>query len=447
MRLLPLLTALLATLPCAGAFANGNHAHEAISLRAAAHLPAGPLRTLVQTPDLLGALMNGSFFPDGGYVIGHGYGETAHWEPYQRALLQHLRKTHPDLEKDPAARPKLAFLFGMFSHGMADQVYDALFMDAGKVYDKAGWDDGTFTGFDTATDVFWIAQAGPSPLPAPWVPMADILAVFAARGEPVPEATVNDAQKALAQFVLGWPKLKAESKEGYDDLRKRYPWAWDHVMDPQEPGNPLCEARVVAAYWQSVWDELHGQPPRLRVLATVPSEGAGHRWPQKAQPQSKLAVVMSRGLDAAKLKPDAVTVRDAKGQVVPAKLNLFYGQSSNVLRLLPESDWPTGKLTLRVAKGMVAYDGVVGDIDETFAFTIGDGIQREPGLPPKASPWQLASTLPKAVTPAAGSEASSGGCATGKRETTGPWAIAVLMLAVAVTVAQRLSRGGARIRP
>lgn len=430
-----------AALPLA-AHANGNHAHEAISLRAVAHLPPGPLKALLQAPDLQQALMNGTFFPDGGYVIGHGYGETAHWEPYQRALLAHLGKAHPALEKDPAARPKLAFLFGMFSHGMADQVYDALFMEAGKHYDKAGWSDDLFTSFDTATDVFWVAQAGASPMPEPWLPMDDLRAVFQARGEPVPEATLTDAQQTLAKVILGWPKLKAESKEGIADLRQRYPWAWDHLTDPHEPGNPLCEARVVAAYWQGVWDELHGKPAQLRVLATVPSEGAAHPWPAKVTPQSTLAVVLSRGLDAAKLADDAVTVRDAKGNKLPAKQHLFYGQNSNVVRLLPASDWPVGhKLTLRVAKGIVAFDGTVGAAEESFAFTVGAGPQREPGLPPKGSPWQLAAPPPQAQTPTTAADSGTGGCATGGRPAGAPAVRWTLLVAWMVLTRRRWSGG------
>ena len=395
------------------AVANGNHAHESISLRAIDHLPTGPLRALLADPLLREALMNGTIFPDGGYVIGHGYGETAHWEPYQRALLHHLRKTHPQLENDAVARPKLAFLLGMFSHGMADQVYDALFMDTAKVLDKAGWSDELLSSFDTATDVFLVAQAGPSPIPLPWLPMQDILAVFAQRGEPVPEDTLSDAQATLTQAVLVFPKLKAQSAAGFDDLRQRYPWAWQHLLDPAEPGNPLCEARIVALYWQQVWDELHGAAPLVRVLATVPSEGGVHGWHQVGQPQSKLAVVLSRGIDQAKLATDALVVRNAKGQVLPATVNLFYGQNSNVIRLVPTQDWPVGQpLTLELKAGVAAYDGVLSAKGEVFKFSVGATSTQEPGLPPKGSPWQLASTLPNNPTPVM-ADKDAGGCGAG----------------------------------
>jgi hypothetical protein len=425
------------------AAANGNHAHEAVTLRAIELLPSGPLQDLVRDPAVREALLNGSIFPDGGYAISHPYGETAHWEPFQRAMLRHLRDRHPQLESDPLARPKLAFLLGMFSHGMADQVYDALFMDSAHQIDAATWSDGLLESFDTATDIFWVLQAGASPLPAPWLPLDDILAVFEARGEPVPAETVQTAQQILTQVVLAFPKNKAADPKTLPIIQPLYPWAWDHLTDPHEPGNPLCEARVVAAYWQQIWEELHGAPPRLRVLATIPSEGGVHPAAQAKDPRSKVAVVMSRGLDQGKLPADALVVRDAKGQVLAATQDLFYGHGSHVLRLVPKQDWPTGQpLTLQVAAGLRAFDGTESTASEQFTFTAGGPSTAEPGQPPKGSPWQLKKAATVAVTPA---PAEPAGCQMARADAAprSAWLLPMTpVLVVALWRRRRLSAAG-----
>lgn len=385
-----LLAALLSTRWPAAALANGNHAHSFISLHALEHLPDGPLRDFLSDPLLQKALLNGTVFPDGGYAIGNGYGETAHWEPYQRELLAHLKAKHPQLENDPAAREKLAFLFGMFSHGMADQTYDALFMDAARVHDQKGWKDELLTSFDTATDVFWCHNHGPSPVPELWLPIDDIVAVYAARGEPVDAEIVQNGQLLLNTVVLNYPKATAQDPAKVSELKAMYPWGFEHLTDPHRPGSPLCEGKIVAAYWQSIWAELHGAPPELRILASVPTAGASHPFVTKNDPEAKIAVIVSRGLSAKDLPADALVAKTADGQQLPTKQNLFYGNASHVLRLLPQADWPTDRpVTLHLKAGLLSFDGVALAAEETLTVQFGQGNLQEPGQPPPHSPFQL----------------------------------------------------------
>ena len=69
-----------------------------------------------------------SVFPDSGYAADHAYGEIAHWEPFTAAYLDWIVENHPPPWETLEDRQRVAFLLGAMSHGMADQVYDSLFM-------------------------------------------------------------------------------------------------------------------------------------------------------------------------------------------------------------------------------------------------------------------------------------------------------------------------------
>ena len=76
-----LLLALLAL--HAPALANGQTSHLWITDAALERLPEGELKELLTREDLRPWLRNGTMFPDGGYAVDDGYGEIAHWEPFQ----------------------------------------------------------------------------------------------------------------------------------------------------------------------------------------------------------------------------------------------------------------------------------------------------------------------------------------------------------------------------
>jgi hypothetical protein len=82
---------------CSGAlpvFANGNFSHLWVATDALNYLEQGELKDLLTQDDLGDVLRNGAMFPDGGYAVGDGYGEMAHWEPFQTAYLEWIRATY-----------------------------------------------------------------------------------------------------------------------------------------------------------------------------------------------------------------------------------------------------------------------------------------------------------------------------------------------------------------
>ena len=141
---------LLVLLTSSPVYANGQTSHVYISLHAVDHLPSGDLRELLARPDLRDHLVNGTMFPDGGYAIGDDYGELAHWEIVQAPYLGWLTAQHQLPWTDEAAQ-HIAFLMGMASHGMSDQVYDSLYLERARVYDaQSDWES---YSIDEATDI------------------------------------------------------------------------------------------------------------------------------------------------------------------------------------------------------------------------------------------------------------------------------------------------------
>ena len=90
--------------------ANGQTTHLWITDTAITHVQSEPLFALLSAhPDPLRA---GTMFPDGGYAIGHEYGEIAHWEPFQDRFRDWITDTFDD-PSSPEAAPHVAFYLGL----------------------------------------------------------------------------------------------------------------------------------------------------------------------------------------------------------------------------------------------------------------------------------------------------------------------------------------------
>src|SRR5262245_21782854 len=126
---------------------NGVNTHTWVTMRGVELLPDGELKKLLSSPDLEPILVNGSIFPDGGYAVQDGFGEIAHWEPFVSAYLAWLRDEIGPPYDRPEARRYVAFLFGVASHGMGDQIFDSMYMKAARGYDAVGWSDSLLESF------------------------------------------------------------------------------------------------------------------------------------------------------------------------------------------------------------------------------------------------------------------------------------------------------------
>ncbi len=373
------------------AAANGVNTHTWISFHAIEHLPDGELKRLLLDPGMQVMLINGSIFPDGGYAVDHEFGETAHWEPFLGAYLRWMQDNLPEPYARGVARPYVAFMLGFASHGMADQVFDSMFMEAARGYDAANWSDALLDSFDTATDVMLVDATGVDYRGTEqWLPVDDLVGMFAEVGIAVDTSTLSNAQTAMHTFVLAYGASNGRDPVSVARYRTQYPWASDHLMDPHEAGSPPCEGEVVAAYWLSLWDRLHGvDEVQNQILATYPPAGSDGHPTDPDLVESQVAVVFGRGIPSS--VADKVRVTDATGKVYDVAVRPFYGDGNTVV-IRPREPWAANQtLTVELLAGITTIDGVVYDQPWSFQFSTGPATgPRDPTTDPTphdGEPW------------------------------------------------------------
>ena len=372
------LVTLFVSMTALPAFANGQHSHLWITEHALTHLEDGPLKSLLSSSEHLDKLKNGSMFPDGGYAVNDPYGEAAHWEPIQQAYLDWILEHHEDVSSGDGGA-HAAFLLGMASHGMGDQVYDSLFLEAAKQYDVDS--DWSMYSIEEGTDVGLASEVSPLDPPPQWVPTDALAEVFASVNQhEVSSETLLEGQTLLALAVLFVANMgqNPDSVALYND---RFPWATTHQLDPNIPGTPSCEGAVIALYWETLWAELRGED-WPDVLTTVPPADSTAPPPDASRSESRIAVVFARGLEAASVTAENFEITTSGGEALPFEPWLYYGEHSNVVLLTPKQDWPKNTLIhVQIGQGLRSWEGHAieggrvasirtegepGDLDEAF---------------------------------------------------------------------------------
>ncbi len=331
--LFPKIAALALMLTSTAAHGNGQTTHLWISEKAMEHLEDSVLINLLESQKE--ALRLGTMFPDGGYPIGHEYGEAAHWEPFQDAYRDWIQQSHPDL-MHPDAAAHIAFYLGLASHGMADQVFDSMYMERSRMYDaEYGWADQS-TSLDTAQDIVFAAQTHAQTIPEMWIP-EHFLDLFAALGIDVDMDTMVNGQERLELALLGVGGLSEVDTTVALNV-DAFPWGCSHLLDESVPGSPPFEARVVAKYWQHLWAELRGETPTFEVIGAFPTDQSLGHARSIDDVESRLSLVFNRGLFRDTVTTDHFRVEAAQTDH-PVHLDLFYGDHSHVVNIAPQTDW------------------------------------------------------------------------------------------------------------
>lgn len=334
------------------AAANGLSTHVWISLKARERVEPGELFDFINDPHLVDALVAGTAFPDGGYAVGHAYGELAHWEPLQLAYLEWIKTNYsPPYTGDGAKHA--AFFLGMFSHGMADQVFDSLYLERAKIYDRdSNWAE---LSVDEATDVVFSGTVGPQPNPQHFVPAEAFVEVLASNNQLTVDPATIERGESLAGFAVAIVGMLGTDRDAVRKYSGQFPWATAHLFDPQVPGRPEEEALMVARYWKKAWALLHDQPFDDLVLGTVPADGAFEHARDAASIEARVSVIFAARQTRENVVPARFRVVSKSGAVIPVETDLYYGTDSHVVHLIPQESFAENE------------DYVV-TVDESFSF-------------------------------------------------------------------------------
>jgi len=392
--------------------ANGQTTHLWITNTAVSHIEEDALSALLAAQS--DALRAGTMFPDGGYAVGHGYGEAAHWEPFQDAYRDWIQTEYPDLS-NPDAAPHIAFYLGLASHGMADQVFDSMYMERSRVYDADhGWADAS-TSLDTAQDIVFASLTGAQVVPDNWIP-AHFPALFSDLGIDVDMDILEAGQSRLELAVNGVGGLSTvDATVAINEAA--FPWGCSHLLDDAVPGSPPFEAKVVAQYWHHLWSELHGEPGRLEIIGTFPTpDSLGHAI-HTDDIESRLSVVFSRGLFNENIHEEHFGVH-ASGSLLPIETHLFYGDHSHVVNIDTQTGWnKNSEHMLTIGETLMATDGRTMSTPYSLTFST---------VPPTIS--ESTDTASPAIEP--GKEAGCS-CAVQRSPTRG-WGAFILMALLGV---------------
>jgi len=405
--------AALAGAPAASAA--GETTHAFMAERAIAHLPDGPLRTLLSAQRL--HVLGGAGYPDTGYWVENGaipvrgleprpsddFGEASHWEPFVDAYVAHVRaKDCGDLSlpAGPCAH-LVAHLMGAAAHGMGDEVWDWLFEprvtdhgeDAalnffaegrpGHALDGNPLDEAS-SSIEYAMDevaIFYHAR-WLSPNTAP-PPVTDLVSVYERMGLAVtPEHVL--AGHAVSSGAMAAERAVAPIEA--PRVRADMPWSTEHFVT--EPGGVEYTARAIAGHYEALWHKLtepaHPAPRPVAVHPKPNARGVPHVWqPPRTSPgphsgggEQRVLAVLSNAVDSASVGPGTFRLLAADGTDVPP-LPSFpkagpYGadQGTHTLLFYPATNLePCARYTAVLTTGLRDRTGAPLEREHRWSFT------------------------------------------------------------------------------
>lgn len=381
------------------AAANGALCHIHISQLAYHQLPEGPIRQLLDDPEMLEACERGSMFPDSGYAAGDGYGEFSHWEPFYEPYMQFIRAEHAGDLSSREARLKVAFLLGMMSHSIADQVYDTTLLERSFEVDGPEPED---ISVDQYADYFVVIDQGIVLQPTAGGPYPSLGAVIREQmGRPdFDESILENGMELMAMGIRAQGLLLA--KGSYLTAWEHFPFLGTHIYNPQAVGSLPWLGELVAAYWQSVWARAHDtdNPDAHLVVRTIPEDG-GVNWPiddSETVAYSRIGIVLGYGVEASKTF-DLITLSSAIGEDIPVDFGTPYGgEDRSFLFLSPKSPLAYDtEYTVKIAAGVTSLGGEVTNEPYMFSFRTrcaDDKLDECPPLDPPLVTGDIPDSLP-----------------------------------------------------
>ena len=386
-------------------------------------------------------LRNGTMFPDAGYAYritnptyamdcptDDGYeerdmtmqfGEIAHWEPFQQGYLEQFIANYSLPGESPEAELEFAFLLGMASHGIADQVYDAVLMKGSKHHDETtGWgpcewgepwpyeySKPVYAPFDSASDILWTALEGDQDVPNVSFPANALVGTFKAGYEEFKARGLSDCEFShftedshqvlpgneegealgipseelfwnginLVGFGMDLVKGWAESEEDLDHAKDFYPWTQSQFETINSYGSPDGIARLTARLWETIWNEALRATDWQEnlIIGTFPVDGGYEHPTDSSSPTANVSLVFARQVANGQPFEDIIRWSDSTGEVVEYRAEHFY--RANVLNLRPSGDLAIDTLyQIEFLQDLELKNGLTVPQGTSLSFSTGD---------------------------------------------------------------------------
>jgi len=374
---LPKLVALAALLTGSlhqAASAHGLYGHVHVTGWAIDSLPAGELRSLFADPELRRAALMGAVFPDTGYTPlpeadrrrGRAYSARAHKEPFVQRFVERLRSEYAPPYDTREEKLLIAFLLGVASHGLQDELFDSTLLCECEQRDGAGQAEA-----DPGTDGFLVADGYAWMLPGDFVPWDVLLALFAEVPEGIDRSLMERGVGLVKVGYLNDGVGRGVARLMDERHRAAMPWTARHYLDPAVPGSLRAEIAPTASYMQAIWERLHGRAREADlVIHTWPDLPRRLREGRAESAASWVTLVLGRGL----IEGSASGAFHAEegGEEQPFRLaGTRWGGTSRILRFQPTTDLlPGSYYRVRLDPGARLVDGTTTTLAHELRFQV-----------------------------------------------------------------------------
>lgn len=325
----------------------------------------------VTTPDLKAFLERnkntvlwGAWYPDSGYAGGNTYGEYSHWHTFLDGYADYIKNdvgpNHKDYEM------LVANFLGASAHSIEDQAFDHLFLIKTEEMDGTGQAE-----LDRGLDMVCMYECNRFDFKIPdevmadpdkYTPIKHLGRVYEKlnAGYPSIEKQIFKGQRLLSLAIQG-ERLVA-GIERFDVMRIS-PWGAANYM--KAPGGIEHNAEIVAAYWESLWKMLHGEPGDF-IISTFPHNGGATLSTDHNTVDSNVTIFLDRPYDKTSITPETFIVRDSDGKEIEGNFNWCY--NSDVFRFKPAQDLTPGSTyEVTMTTGIKSVHG--DNLSENYVFS------------------------------------------------------------------------------
>jgi len=384
------------------AHAHGIWGHIHVTGWAITNLPAGEVRDFFNDSEVFNAALFGAAYTDSGYWPQSGelerksreYSEHSHWEPFIQDFVTWIIENDPPPWDTLESKKRVAFLIGVASHGLQDEVFDSLFLEQVENNDGGGQDVA-----DPGTDGFMAIDEHIRFVPTPYYPLDTLLELYEGLNEEITADVIERSVGIMTRLYVG-PAGFAIAESLGNSYSEDIPWTRDHYLDPDIPGSLRAEIGPTRAYIQAVWDRLHGTFDASHpIVAAYPESGRVLRSGNAGSIDATVTFIFGEGVhyDSAR-----TSWRDQGGEVLPSRQqNTRWGaEFPRLLRVRPLDDLePGGSYSVTLESGTTISDGVVSPSSYDVSVTCGDADGCEDPTPPEGFSMELPGPEPAPVEP------------------------------------------------